>query len=156
MVAIFEAEELARQNGKIPDTTPPLVNANLPRGSVPPLHFACQKVLGPTFYSLIQPPHTTLGSKGFPEGVDLLLAKGADVLRRDREGWTCLHSACAVPGNLRILTKLLGQEHLPHTARTTDGSTALHFFARNFKLDRSCLYLFELLLLKGPVPYRFC
>lgn len=64
----------------------------------------------------------------------------------DKMGWTCLHSACSVERNTKVLKLIIAQEGIDYNARTSDGSTPLHFFARYSAINRDLIYLMEIIV----------
>jgi ankyrin repeat protein len=69
--------------------------------------------------------------------VSFLLSLGCDVHKRDVNGWTSLHYACASsnPNFPEICRLLLKDGGAQVTSLTNDGCTALHFFARGEPKD---------------------
>ena len=82
--------------------------------------------------------------------VDLLLAKGADVVARDKEGWTALHHACDHANT--AAARLLLDHKAPVKRKGGDGTTPLHLAVSVDKPDKALVAL--LLKHSGPVRER--
>eukprot|EP01114_Cavostelium_apophysatum_P003871 TRINITY_DN1400_c0_g1_i4.p1 TRINITY_DN1400_c0_g1~~TRINITY_DN1400_c0_g1_i4.p1 ORF type:complete len:1584 (-),score=580.27 TRINITY_DN1400_c0_g1_i4:69-4820(-) len=70
-------------------------------------------------------------TNGDLQKASLLIKEGIDVDMADKNGWTALHCA-AYSRNKNVFAFLLQQPHINVTAKNESGSTALHYFARNF------------------------